>query len=76
MQVLEPGNLRMDGDQNLPRIIKTSNLPIRPMSIEHAALMLDDSKNEFIVFRDVDTDKISVIYKRRDQNLGLIAPEF
>lgn len=76
VQVLEPGNLRMEGDQNLPRIIKTSNLPIRPMSIEHAALMLDDSKNEFIVFRDVDTDKISVIYKRRDQNLGLIAPEF
>ena len=26
--------------------------------------------------RDVDTDKVSVIYKRRDNNLGLIAPEF
>ena len=37
--------------------------------------MLDDSKNEFIVFRDVDTDKISVIYKCKDNNLGLIAPE-
>jgi putative sigma-54 modulation protein len=76
VQVLEPGRLRMRGDHNRPRIIKTSNLPIRPMSIEHAALMLDDSKNEFIVFRDVDTDKISVIYKRKDSNLGLIAPEF
>jgi hypothetical protein len=38
-------------------------------------MRLDDSKNEFIVFRDLDTDKISVIYKRRDHNLGLIAPE-
>ena len=46
------------------------------MSIEHAALLLDDSKNEFIVFRDVDTDKVSVIYKRKDSNLGLISPEF
>jgi len=27
------------------------------------------------VFRDLDTDKISVIYKRKDSNLGLIAPE-
>jgi putative sigma-54 modulation protein len=45
------------------------------MSIEEAALRLDESKNEFIVFRDLDTDKISVIYKRRDNNLGLIAPE-
>ena len=71
VQVLE------GGDNSGPRrIIKTTNLTIRPMSIEHAALMLDDSKNEFIVFQDIDTEKISVIYKRRDNNLGLIAPEF
>ena len=76
VQVLEPGNLRETGDHNRPRIVKTNNLPIRPMSIEEAALRLDDSKNEFIVFRDIDTDKVSVIYKRRDSNLGLISPEF
>jgi putative sigma-54 modulation protein len=75
VQVLEPGRLRESGDHNRPRIIKTNNLPIRPMSIEEAALRLEDSKNEFIVFRDLDTDKISVIYKRRDNNLGLIAPQ-
>ena len=75
VQVLEPGNLRESGDHNRPRIIKTNNLPIRPMSIEEAALRLEDSKNEFIVFRDVDTEKISVIYRRQDNNLGLIAPE-
>ncbi|HKS22938.1 MAG TPA: ribosome-associated translation inhibitor RaiA [Thermoanaerobaculia bacterium] len=75
VQVLEPGRLRETGDHNRPRIIKTNNLPIRPMSIEEAALRLEDSKNEFIVFRDLDTEKISVIYKRRDNNLGLIAPE-
>jgi putative sigma-54 modulation protein len=76
VQVLEPGRLREEGDHNRPRIIKTNNLPIRPMSIEEAALRLEDSKNEFIVFRDLDTDRISVMYKRRDENLGLIAPEF
>lgn len=76
VQVLEPGQLRETGDHNRPRIIKTNNLAIRPMSIEEAALRLDDSKNEFIVFRDIDSDKVSVIYKRRDNNLGLIAPEF
>ena len=73
VQVLEPGRLR---DRNASRrIIKTNDLPIVPLSIEDAALRLEDSKNEFIVFRDMDTDKISVIYKRRDKNLGLIAPE-
>lgn len=75
VQVLEPGRLRESGDHNRPRIIKTNNLAIVPMSIEDAAQRLGDSKNEFIVFRDMDTDRISVIYKRRDNNLGLIAPE-
>jgi putative sigma-54 modulation protein len=75
VQVLEPGKLRHTGDHNAPRIIKTNNLPIRPMSIEEAALRLEDSKNEFIVFRDLDSDKISVMYKRQDNNLGLIEPE-
>jgi putative sigma-54 modulation protein len=76
VSVLEPGQLRVDGDHNRPRIIKTNSLPIRPMSIEEAALRLDDSKNEFIVFRDLDTERVSVMYKRRDSNLGLISPEF
>lgn len=76
VQVLEPAQLRDETEERAPRIVKTNNIPIRPMSIEEAALRLDDSKNEFIVFRDLDTDKVSVIYKRRDNNLGLISPEF
>jgi putative sigma-54 modulation protein len=79
VNVLERGRLRDDalnGNRNSPRIIKTNNLPIRPMSIEQAALMLDSSKNEFIVFQDVDTEKVTVIYKRTDNNFGMIAPEF
>ena len=86
VNVLEPGNLRESGNgggnnnaatqTGNPRIIKSTSLPIRPMSIEEAALRLDESKNEFIVFRDLDTDRVSVIYRRRDNNLGLIAPEF
>lgn len=76
VQVLEPAQLREETEQRAPRIVKTNSIPIRPMSIEEAALRLDDSKNEFIVFRDIDTDRVSVIYKRRDNNLGLIAPEF
>jgi putative sigma-54 modulation protein len=79
VQVLEPGQLREEGTEGaagVPRIIKTNNLPIRPMTIEDAAMRLDSSQNEFIVFRDTDTDRVSVIYKRKDNNLGLIAPEF
>lgn len=71
VRVLDPENLRKDDSK--PRIIKTSKLPIRPMTIEQAAITLDGSKNEFIVFRDLDTEQITVIYKRKDNNFGMIA---
>jgi putative sigma-54 modulation protein len=74
LNVLEPSLLRTEDAR--PRIIQTTNIAIRPMSIEQAAMTLDDSRNEFIVFRDVDNDRVTVIYKRKDNNFGMIAPEF
>jgi len=74
VQVLEPGKLR-EKAKATPRIVKTNTLPIRPMSIEEAALKLEESKNEFIVFRDLETKQVTVLYKRRDDNFGMIVPE-
>src|SRR5438067_13587840 len=37
VQVLEPGHLRQSGPKRLPRITKTNELPIMPMTIEDAA---------------------------------------
>ncbi|MGK2859501.1 MAG: ribosome hibernation-promoting factor, HPF/YfiA family [Thermoanaerobaculia bacterium] len=74
VQVFEAGKFR-EAD-NRPRIVTTTKLPVRPLSIEQAVLLLDGSKNDFMVFRDLDTDKVSVIYRRKDKNFGLIAPEF
>ncbi len=45
------------------------------MSLDEAATRLADSKNEFVVFRNLDTDQVNVLYRRRDENYGLISPE-
>ena len=58
------------------RIVRTSRLPIKPMSAEEAALELEDSRSEFIVYRDANSERVSVLYKRRDGDFGLIAPEW
>ncbi len=62
------------GSGTQPRVIETARLEIKPMSIEEAALELEGRNLEFIVFRDMDTERLSVLYKRRDENYGLIAP--
>jgi putative sigma-54 modulation protein len=59
------------------RIVRSGQqrLPAKPMSAEEAGLRLEGSRQEFLVFRDAATEKISVLYKRRDGDFGLIVPE-
>ena len=64
------------GAGGTPRVIRNTRLQIKPMSIEEAALQLDNARNDFVVFRDAASDRVSVLYKRRDNNYGLISPEF
>ena len=59
-----------------PTIVKRSSITIKPMSIEEAQLQLESSNNDFIVYLNAGTDRVNVLYRRRDGNLGLITPEF
>ncbi len=72
VDVLEKGSLTAG---TAPRIVKSSVLSIKPMSLDEAALHLEGSKNDFFVFRDAKNDQVSVLYKRKDSNYGLISPE-
>jgi len=71
VEVLERGTLA----EGNPRIIKSSRLNIKPMGLDEAALQLDSATNDFVVFRDARTDRVCVLYKRRDDNYGLISPD-
>jgi putative sigma-54 modulation protein len=73
VDVVEKASL---GTGSSPRIIKSSLLRIKPMSIEDAALHLESSEHAFVVFRDEANDRVSVLYRRKDEHYGLIAPEF
>jgi ribosome hibernation promoting factor len=59
-----------------PRVIHSTHLQIKPMTIEEAALQLEEAETELVVFRDSASDRLSVLYKRKDDHYGLIAPEF
>jgi putative sigma-54 modulation protein len=57
-----------------PRIISARRYAVKPMTDQEAALRLDSEENQFLVFRNSEDQKISVIYKRKDGNYGLIQP--
>lgn len=68
-----------DGSADLaggnPRIIRSNEITMKPMTVEDAALQFRDSGREFLVFRDARSQRISVMYRRKDGNLGLIEPD-
>jgi putative sigma-54 modulation protein len=58
-----------------PRVVRTSRAAVKPMSIEDAALRVDGGVETFVVFRNAETDAVSILYRRKDGNLGLIEPD-
>ncbi len=64
----------LKADGNTPRILNVERYPVKPMTAEEAALRIKSEENQFVVFRDSENEKISVIYKRKDGNYGLIQP--
>jgi putative sigma-54 modulation protein len=58
-----------------PRIMRARGYAVKPMSVEDAAMRLDDGADTFLVFRNADDDALSILYRRKDGNLGLIEPD-
>ena len=61
-------------DAGKPKVIDTEAVPAKPLSLDDAIFQLELNNSEFLVFRDAASEQIHVIYKRRDGNYGLIAP--
>jgi putative sigma-54 modulation protein len=55
-----------------PRIIEMRGVAAKPMSPEEAALHLDGGKQPVVLFRDSSDGRVSVIFRRGDNNYGLI----
>lgn len=56
------------------QIIRSETYFRKPMTAEEAMLQLDAIEKDFLVFVDVETDEVAIIYHRRDGNYGLIQP--
>lgn len=57
------------------RIVRGRPSSVKPMGVDEAALAMESSGQEVLVFRDASNERVSVLYRRRDGDLGLIVPE-
>jgi putative sigma-54 modulation protein len=54
------------------KVIKEQRFTVRSMRVDDAVMQMNLVENEFFVFLDVDTEAVSVVYRRKDGNYGLI----
>lgn len=58
----------------MPRIIQTDGLETKPMSSDEAVSELEDTDQQFLIFRNSKGGKVAVIFRRKDGNYGLVQP--
>lgn len=60
-------------EENL--IVRRKKLSTKPMDEEEAILQMEMLGHDFFVYKDRDTKNICILYKRKDNNYGLIETE-
>jgi putative sigma-54 modulation protein len=56
-------------------VIRTTRVPVKPMSVDEAVLELKLQKSDFLLFENAASETLSVIYRRKNGSYGLIEPE-
>ncbi|MFQ5665927.1 MAG: ribosome hibernation-promoting factor, HPF/YfiA family [Candidatus Binatia bacterium] len=55
--------------------IHTQRVAVKPMSVDEAIMQLNLVQNDFLLFTNAATDSLSVVYRRKDGDYGLLEPE-
>ena len=61
-----------EDEENVSLIVKRKNISMKPMDEEEAILQIELLNHDFFVFKNIDEECVSVIYKRKDGNYGII----
>lgn len=59
-------------EENVSTIVKRKNVSMKPMDEEEAILQIELLNHDFFVFKNIDEECVSVLYKRKDGNYGII----
>jgi len=56
------------------RQVRVKNIEYKPMHVEEAILQMDLMTDNFLVFTNARSDRVNVLYRRKDGHYGLIQP--
>ncbi len=71
--ILISGSSYTEGeDKKEFEVVKTKRFIIKPMSVEEAILQMNLLGHTFFIFKNMDTDEMNIVYKRKDKKYAII----
>ena len=61
-----------EDEENTSKIVKRKDIDMKPMDEEEAIIQIELLNHDFFVFKNIDEDCVSVLYKRKDGSYGII----
>jgi ribosomal subunit interface protein len=72
IEILDPATLQAEKG---PTVIESRTFHLEVMGLEEAVEKMNDVGLGFYVFRDSTSSRVSILYERKDDTLGLLYPE-
>lgn len=61
-----------ESEEENPGIAETRRVVLKHMSVDDAMMQMEESKNSFIIYRDLSSEEVRLIYRREDGNFVLL----
>ena len=57
-------------------VVKRKKFSLQPMTVEEAIMQMELLEHNFFVFLNLETDSVAVVYKRMNNNYGVLEPVY
>ncbi len=74
-QVFSAAALETEEEEIEPYLVHNENYRIRPLFMDEAIMDLEMSERDFVVFQNAKNNKLSIVFRRKDGDYGVIEPE-
>lgn len=70
-----PSDEEIDLDESEFEVVKSKQIPVKPISVEEAILQMNMVGHKFYMFTNADSHEVNVVYLRDDGKYGLLQPQ-
>ena len=63
-------------EESQPQVLQVERYAVKPMFVDEAVLQLEMSSRQFVVFLNAKSEKVNILYRRKEGGFGLMEPTY